>query len=332
MRRNPVVATAFFFLAALIAVRLNGEQIRGSVVIADHDRNEPYAIEIGMEEIAILQLGADSRFIEGLRLEFQVPRGARLYPGSLGLYLYKAISPEPRIKLMSLQAERVFFLPVPNAARFFVTVPLQPEHGFRGTADTYVTSIVARDDFPLAATVLPISKGISGETAAARFMIRVDPVIRNLGGFRLVIRSPEGDPLLPSAEQVEEFTLRLNEDRLIYGEDEQLMVPGLYRIRLDSERYEHEQLTFGVERGQLTEVALRLREPESIIRFEAPAGAELFVNGESVAHEEQEFTLPPGEHTVLFRVGNYTVSRRLVVEPKKNYAISLDLGILIEED
>ena len=335
MRRFSTLALAVYLLTALVAEAQNAEQIRGSVTIAqqsDDARNEPYHVEIGMEEIAVLRLGSDPRFVQGVRLEFQVPRGARLHPGALGLYLYQNLSPRPEPRLMSLRADRVFFLPIPNAARFFVTVPLQPAHDFRGTADTYVTSAVPADAFPIAATLLPISKGITNETASARFTIRVEPVLLNLGAFQLVILDPEGQPVAPQAQSVDEFTLRLNGDTLVYSEEQQLMPPGLYRIGLESERFEREQLTFGVERGRVAQIALRLREPRSSIRFEAPAGAELFVNGESVAYEENEFTLPPGEHSVLFRLGNYSISRRLVVEPKKNYDISLGLDILIEEN
>ncbi|TVQ39317.1 MAG: hypothetical protein EA384_06705 [Spirochaetaceae bacterium] len=329
------MAFAIGFLTALAAVAVHAEQIRGPVVIApgsDASHEASYRVEVGMEEIAILHHGADARFVEGIRLEVQVPRGARLYPGTLGLYLYRNVTPQPEPRLMSLRGDRVFFLPIPNAARFFVTVPLQEDHIFRGTADTYVTSAVPMEAFPVAVTLLPISKAISAETAAARFVVRVEPIMRDLGAVELLVRDPHGVILSAESEEVEEFTLRLNGDTLIYSRDEQLMSPGLYRIALESDRYEHEQLTFGVERGRVVQVALQLREPRSVVRFTAPAGAELFVNGELVAYEEQEFTLPPGEHSILFRVGNYSVSRRLVVEPRKNYQVSLGLDISIEED
>lgn len=334
MKRLPAVRLVIVALAVLVSPALRAEQVRGTVVTSHSQpaAGQPYSVEIVMEEIAVLHLNADFRFVEGMRLEIQVPRNARLHPGTLGLYLYKNVRPQPEERLMSLEGDRVFFLPIPNAARFFLTVPLQPSHGFRQTADTYVTAAVAPGSFPLVATLLPITKGITRETASASFTLNVEPMMKNLGAVRLMIRDPDGQLLDPRDELAQEFTLRLNGDTLRYGEEELVMAPGLYRIGLESDRYEHEQLTFGVERGRVAQVALSLREPRSVVRIEAPSGAELFINGESVAYEEQEFTLPPGEHTVLFRVGNYSISRRLTVEPKKNYEISLGLDILIEEN
>lgn len=334
MKRFLTVLTAVGFLIALTPVSVRAEQIRGQVIIAEPSGSvtDPYRVEISMEQIAILPLTGDPRFLDGIRLEVQVPRAARMNPGTLGLYLYSGITPPPEGRVMTLTGRRLFFLPVPNAARFFVTVPVNEPHTFRGTADTYVTSVVATDAFPLAVALLPITKGITHETAAARFPLRIDPIVPEIGSIKLTVRTPDGEPVDPESPDQREFTLHLNGDTIEYDGSELVLTPGLYRVGLESERYERDQLTIGVERGQVAQVAFTLREPRSVIRFEAPAGAELFVNGESVAHDDGEFTLPPGEHTVLFRVGDYAVSRRLLVEPRRNYQITLGLDILIEED
>ena len=334
MKRFLTVPIAVGFLIALAPLSVCAEQIRGQVTVAAAPAavTDSYRAEISMEQITILPLTGDPRFLDGLRLEIQVPAAARMNPGALGFYLYSSVSPEPEDRVMTLTGHRLLFLPMPNAARFFVTIPLSEPHAFRATADTHVTPAVAPEAFPLAVALVPITKGITQATARSQFSLQIEPIVPDIGAVKLIVRTPDGEVVDPEAAERREFTLHLNGDTIEYEHGELVLRSGLYRIGLESEKYEHEQLTFGVERGRVAQVAFTLREPQSVIRFEAPEGAELFVNGESVAHDNGEFTLPPGEHTVLFRVGDYAVSRRLLVEPRKSYQISLGLDILIEEN
>jgi hypothetical protein len=121
------------------------------------------------------------------------------------------------------------------------------------------------------------------------------------------------------------------DDRSRLGEEITLL-PGLHRVAVRSEEFENESLTFGVERGRVTDLRVELQRPRSTLRVDAPEPAELFVNGERVGEGRRSLSLPPGEHTLLFRLGDYSVSRKIVIEPKQDYEISLSLDILVRED
>ena len=175
-------------------------------------------------------------------------------------------------------------------------------------------------------------KGIPSSAMRADFTITAKPLLLDIGAARLQILDPDGMDILESAGSLREFQLYLNGERIDYTEDPILLAPGLHKLSLESTRYENQRLTFGVERGSILNVDVQLEEPRSAVRFAAPEGVTLFVDGEEVDHRAPDFSLPAGEHTVMFQIGEYTVSKRFAVEPKKSYEISLTLDILINED
>jgi hypothetical protein len=166
----------------------------------------------------------------------------------------------------------------------------------------------------------------------ADFSITAKPLLLDIGAARLRITDPTGVDILESAGSLREFQLFLDGERVDYDEEPIVLAPGLHSLSLESTRYENQRLTFGVERGTISQVDVQLEEPRSAVRFDAPEGVTLFVDGEEVDHRAADFSLPAGEHTVMFQIGEYTVSKRFAVEPKKSYEISLTLDILINED
>ncbi|TVQ98927.1 MAG: hypothetical protein EA403_13365 [Spirochaetaceae bacterium] len=335
MNTRPVVVCCLCLLALIAPNTVYAETIRGAVIPVSVPHGEipaGYTLDIAMEEIAPLVVVGDLRFIEGIRIEVQVPRAARALPGSLGMYLHRSLTPPPQPGIMTIRGERIFFLPVPTASRFFVTIPFRDAHAFRQTADTYVTTAIPADSLPLSLSLVPITKGITREVADARFTVAVEPIVVDRGALMVVIRAPDGELVTPDSEDSREFTLRLNGATLEYTDADRLLPTGLHRLVLESEKYETHEVTVGVERGRVQRVEFQLRLPRSVVRFDAPRGAEIFVNGETVAYEERTVSLTPGDHLLLFRVGEYTISRRLTVEPRKNYDISLGFNIVIQEN
>jgi hypothetical protein len=320
-------------LLALAAVYAGGETVRGSVVDTievDSEDTAPAAVEFRPEGVIGVRLAPGLRFVEGIQFELTIPQAAREVPGGLGLYIYSAPAATLQPDSQTREGRQLFFLPVPARSRVLVKVPFTEDHEFRRTADVYVASAAGEEGLPLVAQIVPVMKGLPGRAATARFSISAKPLIRNIGGVKLFLLHPDGSLIENLSEAGIEVAL--DGEQIDQVSQEITLLPGLHRVSVRSESFENESLTFGVERGRVAELRVELQRPRSTIRVDAPAVAELFVDGERIGEGTNTLSLPAGEHTVLFRIGDYSVSQKLTIEPKQDYEISLSLDILINED
>jgi hypothetical protein len=393
-RLSLVTAVGLILLGPVLigAVPGHAETIRGPVVdvltLEDQDAT-PEPVVMRSEDVLGVTIGSSLRFVEGIQFEVSIPPVAREIGGGLALYLYAAPTADlpsgtagaqsrgnagsnaradggssddfSADGVLQFEGTELFFLPMPARNRILVRVPLREDHGFRQTADVYVTRPAATQTVPLLAQIVPVMKGLPERAMRARFRVTATPLIRNIGALRLFLLHPDGTLITDPRDY--DLEVRLDggslatagenaggtagdtsgggpggadgddrgDDRSRLGEEITLL-PGLHRVAVRSEEFENESLTFGVERGRVTDLRVELQRPRSTLRVDAPEPAELFVNGERVGEGRRSLSLPPGEHTLLFRLGDYSVSRKIVIEPKQDYEISLSLDILVRED
>jgi hypothetical protein len=323
----------FAILIGFVSFSVTAENLRGPVRAIRTVTTDPVSVSTGVNDIAVFGLGEPTRFVKALRLEVRIPPDAREFSGGLALYLYQDLSPSPEERVMTLRGTRVFFEGLPNARRFFVVIPTRRDHGISSSADTFVVEpTVAPDAFPVAFAILPAMKGLPEAVETARFSIEARQVLFNEGALRLDIVDSAGNAVEVSEGTRRQFRVRLNGETLQYDTREVVLTPGLHEVELVSDIYENRNVTVGVERGTVTSVVLELVRPQSRLRIEAPQGSEVFLDGTRLEDPRGEVTVEPGQHTVLFRVGDYTVSRSITVEPKRDYNISLSLDILVNEE
>ena len=67
------------------------------------------------------------------------------------------------------------------------------------------------------------------------------------------------------------------------------------------------------------------------VRIDAPSGATVFIDGQLFTSLGEYVELPPGSHTVMFTVSEYTVSRSIQVEPRQEYVVSLSLDVNVQQ-
>jgi hypothetical protein len=325
------------FFALVAATAGHGQsQVHGTVtseILVEPAQTEGVSVDLRAERLAALIIEQELNFLEGIQLEVRVPEAVRSAGGGFAVYLYDDVRPSPTPGRGEYRGRRVFFRAMPAARRFFVTIPVSADHRLRETADAYlVDEVIDAGRFPMLLTILPVMKGIPESAMRSAFSITAKPLLLDIGAAQLNITDPTGTDILESAGSLREFQLFLNGERIDYDEAPIALAPGLHKLSLESTRYENQRLTFGVERGTVSRVDIQLEEPRSAVRFDAPEGVTLFVDGEEADHNAPDFSLPAGEHTVMFQIGEYTVSKRFAVEPKKSYEISLTLDILINDN
>lgn len=332
-----LVCVTLLIAAALFPVHLFAEVIQGPVthrLELDLAAGAPSTIELGLEEIALIQPIGDSRFLNGIEVEVAIPADAREFPGSLALLVLRNTSEsEATNTARRLEGDRVILQPFPSGSRFFTALPTSVEHEFRSSATLEVAqSITSFDHMPFAVSIQPVMKGISRRAAAARVRLTIRPVTRNEGGLALEFQDFDGNTIEYDDERLSASEVRLDGEQLDLSAFPVVRTPGLHRISFRGEMWKDQSFTVGIERGSITTASIRLEPALAKLFLSAPEGTEVFINGRDLSGINDVIDLLPGEHTVLFRIGDHTVTRRIRVEPSREYRVSLSLDILINED
>ncbi len=267
------------------------------------------------------------RFIQGIEIEIKIPGEIKKYRNSFALYLYKRIRPAPSREIKTYTAGKAVYSILPSSNRFFIYIPLVENHNLGPSPGSIITdNPVQPADFPLILTIIPVMKGVPDITASSLFEITASPVYIDSGLLQLKLEAPE----IALDDSLRAY---IDNTAVSYTDTEFVLETGLHQLRVESEIYENQVLSFGIEKGQNTVLNIKLQKIITVIRLEAPENAVLYMDGEKLdISGTGEIETTPGEHTVLIKVGDYRTSKVFLVEKGKNYKISLFLDILIQDD
>ncbi|MDR2104024.1 MAG: hypothetical protein LBP42_07985 [Treponema sp.] len=317
-----------FFYIWFLCFELRAESLRvlvaGDLAISRENQSGA-SIPLSYVSSAIITLDRDTRFFKGIELELTVPQAFLTYQGSLAIAMYTELDRIPGTGAADVEGRQIFFEPISNKIQTIYQIPLRAAHGLRSSPYASIpTGVIPPDSFPLLFRILPVIKGLSMEIESMRFQLNAKPLLSDEGAVRIAIRYPEQLPEKP-------FTLLIDDTVIENFGEEQLLKEGEHRLSILSENYRNENRLFLIERGKILEIALELQDPTPIIIFEAPQGAQIFLDGLLL---EQIFTpLPvePGQHEMRFQLSDYSIIKSITVEKGKTYRASLTADVVIEE-
>jgi hypothetical protein len=287
--------------------------------------------ELAIHEILLAMPTGDTRFFDALEIEIDVPGGAVEIPGMLSLAILTTGSFAERDGIADINGAVIFSLPLTRAGRLAIQVPLRPDAEISASAAVAVAQEpVSEDVLPLAITLTSQMKGVPSSVVDLRFPVAARPVPRQIGAVRLRYRFEDGTDFQTESYLTPEFHLLIDGEQVAVG-DEFLLEPGLHRFSLVSERYRDQEVTVGVEQAVQTDVVIPLLPSLATVHYTAPRGSRVWVDGRLLQAANGDFTAPPGEHTIVVVVGDYTVTRRFSVEEGLEYSLSLTMDVVIEE-
>ena len=332
MRRYMRFMTALATIL-LLAQPVTGESLRGPlsdplVVTPVHAAQ---TTGVGLEWIVLIGLDGDPRFIDAIDIELTTPPAAGDYPGALVLSILGPVNVDERTGVADVVGQELLRKPLERGGKTFYQIVLRAgSDPDTSPAVTRVGAVVPAAAFPLALSVVPRMKGLSEAVQDAEFAISVVPVTRDIAAIRVRYVREDGSVYDAQGALAPNFALTLD-GQTVGVDNEYLVQPGLRRLRLLSSRYEDQEVTVGVDRGRSVTVDIPLRLSLATVHYDAPRGASVYVNGSLQEGATGVFTVPPGEHTIVVVVGDYTVTRRFRVEERRSYSVSIVLDIAIEE-
>ncbi|MFW5684427.1 MAG: PEGA domain-containing protein [Spirochaetota bacterium] len=328
MRRTPLLLALIFLASASGAETLRGPLV-APLVVTPLVGSETSGV--GLESIVLVELDGDPRFLDAVDLELTAPAAVTESAGAISLLLLGPISTGERSGVIDVVGEQLLQRPLLRPGKSFYQIVLHADASPDASAvATRIDRVVPPASFPIALSVVPRMKGLSDSLSSAEFSVAARPVTRNLGAVSVRYVREDGDEYDPDGALAPDFELTLD-DEVVTVRDEYLLEPGLHRFRLRAERYRDQEITVGVERGRTVALELPLELALATVNYSAPRGASVYVNGQAMETATGDFTVPPGEHTIVVLVGDYTVTRRFTVAEQQTYSISVILDIVVEE-
>lgn len=314
-------------LLLFVSFSLEAEQVRGKVehtLIVDENYSDT-SVSIGLRELC--QIGVEStEFLQGLVVQVESPQTALQFRESFLLSVYSNASPPPQEDIRNYSVDKIYSDSFPSAKHTFVDIPLKGRGSWeRSTLNSSVVTVHPQpSNYPLLLSIDPIMKGIPSNVSRSRFKITLKPVLIDKGALRLEF------PKNVDQEKIQIYVdgnlQKQNSERLILS-------TGVHKLTIESDLYLTYSKSLGIERARTTKLEVVLEPKQSSIRFEAPDDAVVFFNGEQIeVGNGTELQTDPGEHVVLVRIGDYSVSKKIDIKGGKNYKVSLFFDILINDN
>jgi len=333
MKKQLFFVLLFIFLVS--AFPAASENIRGEVisniVLSDSSLSENNELTMGIEDVFAVSVDEEARFIRGFEIEVKVPSELRRYGSSFAFNIYKQISPEISEGIGTYYGRKYDSIILPDSAKFYIRIPTGEQLPAEDNLYTTVfTRLTGKSDYPMMFTILPMMKGFPSSLYNSGFTVSVSPIFRNSGILNLELIIPEGlDPA----------SLRLmidNEAENGFSEDgtrEYKLTAGSHSLTLDITGGRSISRSFEISSGKTTRLSLKVEKLESTVFIDVPENTIIYIDGEKVDSEAGNMmNIEPGEHLVLFKIGDYKISKKFEILPGKDCKISLFLDIFIEEN
>lgn len=323
-----MIAACLFFL---INVSAWSESVYGNLVHTENiDIPETSRFSIHLEELASLSLLDTYGLIEAVELEIGIPEIIAESRNSFALYVYNNCTPDPSLDEKTYRCNLPFMDILPSGNTLFYHLPVTTDYSKRTSFNTIVADTqFPAAGFPILLTIMPVMKGIPDGVYSVTFDIHVRPIVKNRGIVELIIETEDG----PVAEE-DLSSLEVFLDNAIISNisDPFSLKPGIHSVHVTSPDFVEKTRSFILDKGEIKKVTLTLEKLAPKVIFEAPENAKTFLDGERFDYIPGEsIQLSEGEHTVLFQLGDYSLSKKFRVEKGKSYTVSLSLDIIVKE-
>jgi len=285
------------------------------------------AVPLHYNESVLIELDGDIRFIKGIELDITAPQNWPLYRDSLAMVIYADLDKAPHTGVADIEARRIAFESLPAKIQIVYQIPIRSAHGLRSTPYVSVPAgITLPASFPLLFRLMAVIKGVSTELETMVFQVSARPVLSDEGAVRLIPHYPEqlrGKP----------FTVLIDDVLIPNLSEELLLKEGDHNLLILSEDYRNESRRFKVERTKTLELNIELLDPTPLLIFEAPQNARIFLDNVPVPRDRESIPVEPGTHEAKIQVGDYTITKTLLIQRGKTYRIAMAVDIdVIESD
>ncbi|MCL2192509.1 MAG: hypothetical protein FWB78_03830 [Treponema sp.] len=289
------------------------------------DAPEGSSVWITPGDSVLIRLQAGTRFFTGVEVRLSAPMTWFAHQGSLALTAYADLDRVPPMGISELAGRRIASELLPGRIQTIYQIPVRQAHGLRtGPYSTVPSDVTLPTSFPALFRLMPVVQVMNEELAGMSFLLSARPILSDEGAVRVIARYPDqlrGRP----------FTVLINNMVVENLSDEWLLREGEHHLAVVSEDYRNESRRFVVERARTVDLVIDLQDPTPLIFFEAPQNTQIFLNNSPIFRGNDPIPVEPGVHEARFHVGDFTITRTIMVQRGRTYRIALTVGIDIQE-
>lgn len=299
--------------------------ILAGTAVVSADKPDGVRLDMGYNDAIAVLLAKDSSFVQGFELELKLPRAAIGVPGGFAYELWKDISPVPDKNRYDYRGQRIITQPLPPYAGIVLQIPIRKDFDIPSSPyATLIPTVVEAKDFPFIFKLLPIAKGFGSDMESARFHVHIRPILSDEGALNLKLRFPEGSK--------DRFVTVTIDDKPVDISSSIVLSSGVHHLHISSESYRDENRSFVLQQGQTLDLTVDLQDTIPVAFIDAPDSAFVSIDGVKIDQvAKPEFTLEPGEHTIVCRIGDYTITRKFTAYRGKTYRLILSVDLHIQE-
>ncbi|HUX42170.1 MAG TPA: hypothetical protein VMV83_13470 [Rectinemataceae bacterium] len=329
-QRGPLVSAPLLFLllmsTALTGGGASAEDLRtliGASIVLPQDP-QGVQVSIAYNEAVGISWSKDLNFVQGFEIEVKSPAAALAMPGSIAWEMWKNVDPVPDKNHYGYSGDRILTQVLPGRAGVVYQIPTRGDNNLKdGPFATVLPTVVDPASFPFVFRLIPISKGSTPDVERAKFSVRVRPLFTDEGGLRVGFKYPAG-------VEKGDFSVQVDGSEV---DPSGLLVlkPGSHSLHVASTVYREESRSFSIEQGRVLDMSIELEDTTPILFVEAPDSAVLSLDGSRLDRSKTSFTVEPGEHTVLCRLGDYSMTRKFTAYRGKSYRLVLSIDLAVQE-
>jgi hypothetical protein len=296
-----------------------------AVVAISSEKSDGETVSLRYNEAVAILYPADPTFIQGLEFELRIPKAFQGSESSVAWSVYSSITPRPATDRLDYYGDLVATQPLPARVSMNLILPTADRHGIKsGPFASLIPMVVGEDRFPLVFKLSPIGKGLQPAMESAEFKLTIRPVLRDEGGIRVSVSYSDGTEHPGTSVFVD--------DRRVEDPHSLILAKkGARVVRVSAEGYSEEVITVAVEPGKIVPLNVAMTPNAPLLIIQAPSGAFVSIDGQTVPQAELSgLAVDPGEHTLLFRIGDYSMTRKFMALRGKVYRVvlSVELDIL----
>ena len=320
----------FILLSSVISY---SENIRGPVIniinsetLSSSDTAE---FDISPEELFAVSPGY-SNIPDKISIEIRSSETIKQFRDSFSLYSYTNVSPQPSKDNKSYTGNYSDSSLIPDRTRFFIDIILSKNiSGNRAVKGTEIIDFSnLKTDKPFMFTILPVMKGVPDYLFSEKFRIKIKAYWPEQGNITLKVFKTEPDS--SDKTEIDDYNLFIDGNSISKTENIVLNT-GIHSLSVKKDGYIEHTENIAVKTNETKNIDIVLVKNNPVLSFFAPDESILYIDG-NIQNSRKITTLEPGEHTVLFKLGDYSLSRKINLDEGKKYTVNLLLDIEVKEE
>ena len=310
------------------------ENIRGPVInIIDAEKlsDAHSAVEFDLSAEELFAISPDfSNLPDKISIEIRSTETIKRFRDSFALYSYTNVTPGPSITNKSYTGNYTESAVIPDRTRFFIDIllnsSLSANTSVKGTKILDYSNV--KEKKPFMFTILPVMKGVPDYLFSEKFKIKIKTDWPDKGKLSLKVFTYQSSNT--DKKEVNDFSL-LIDGKNYNSADKIVLNTGIHSVSVLKKGFIEHKENINVETNEIKSLEVLLKPNNPHITVFSPDESILYIDGK-VRNSKKISSLLPGEHTIVFKLGEYSLSRTIELEEGKNYVINMLLDIEVKEE